>query len=109
MRNIKFRGKDINNNWVYGYYHVISDPDLDTEHHFIINDSGIDCAVQRGSICEYTGFVDCNGNDIYEHDIVKNVDDENLFEVVWYKSGFALLNRNYLNIDEEIISRFVVI
>lgn len=88
MRKIKFKGKDFNGRWVYGYYHSINDADMGTIHHFIMDDSAIDYAVQQKTVCEYTGLNDFDGKDIYEHDVL-NIDGV-LFEVVWRESGFRI-------------------
>lgn len=88
MRNIKFKAKDISDKWVYGYYHVISDPDMGEHYYYIMNDSTIDCAIDPLTVCEFTGLTDSNEEDIYEHDFLDI--DGLLYEVVWIDGGFKL-------------------
>lgn len=65
MRTIKFKAKSLNNSlWVHG--------DL---HHFVdgvyILDNGCNIVeIDPTTVCQFTGFKDLEGNDIYEGDIL---------------------------------------
>ena len=96
MREIKFRGKYGNNLWLYG--------SLGTRNR---NNNGIQernssaaILVDDGSIGQYTGMNDSNGEDIYEGDIVRASDnDDELAVVEWDEEDlrFTVTHGNVVN------------
>lgn len=75
MRAIIFRGKDKNGKWVKGFY---AGEDCDSplspaikKDSIIEFGSGLWCEVQRDTIGESTGYVDCDGAEIFEGDIIE--------------------------------------
>lgn len=77
MREIKFRGKRLDNGeWVYGYYWS-----NDLGNHFIKvtkDENGFclyDVEVDPATVGQYTGLKEKGGKKIYEGDIIKHHDD----------------------------------
>lgn len=90
MRTIKFKGKSVNSSeWIEGYYYK------ECDNIYIIEDRQKDSMFNRNevvliapsTVCQFTGFTDKNGKEIYEGDIL---DGQLNGEVVFTSGTFAL-------------------
>ena len=78
MRTIKFRGKYIHGEeWLFGYFHRNRFGDC-----YIADGFGTSTAVDFKTVSQYVCTAN-NGEEIYEGDIVKNLDDNSIWHVCW--------------------------
>lgn len=78
MRTIRFRGKNIHDGkWIYGFFKKNSHGDC-----YIENEYGLAAAVEPETVSQLVCVAD-SGDEIYEGDIVKNLDDNSIWHVCW--------------------------
>ena len=91
MREIKFRGKRIDNGkWIYGSLIIEEDPIADVFKYFIKPFNFLTGKlVVPETVGQYTGSKDKNNKEIYEGDIVRYSDGYTAV-IVWKDTGFGL-------------------
>ncbi|MBE6928046.1 MAG: hypothetical protein E7467_06115 [Ruminococcaceae bacterium] len=88
MREILFRGKRNNGEWVEGS--LVVWPDGATDICYSENDSFVEMTktiVNPASVGQYTGLTDKNGNKIFEGDIVDILTEDEEIGIVAYDDG----------------------
>ena len=93
IENIKFKAKSLNSGeWVVGdLAHRITDTCIAVKD----MDDIVYYPVDPATVCQFTGLKDCEGNELYEHDVIKNYPFIPS-EIVWSEelSGYYLTHAN---------------
>lgn len=91
IENIKFKAKSIlDGAWVQGDLIHKEDGKI-----AILRNGFNVSEVDPSTVCQYTGLKDCEGNELYEHDVIKNYPFI-ASEIVWFEelSGYYLTHAN---------------
>ena len=116
MREILFKAKHKNWRelpkeewWVEGSYHHQTDYYGDPcDKHYIIDGTETDMEgygghyeIDPGTLCQYTGLKDKDGNRIWENDIVKHEISDTIGTVKWYQEDYVGWCVDDIVIDEQ--------
>lgn len=90
IENIKFKAKSLNSGkWIEGDLICKSNGIYIRRHKYL------SVIVDASTVCQFTGLKDCKGNELYEHDVIKNYPFIPS-EIVWSEelSGYYLTHAN---------------
>lgn len=99
IENLKFKAKRLDNGeWVCGYFYE------ENGNTYIIENSQKESMLNRNvtyevdpsTVCQFTGLKDCDGNEVWEGDILQDVDDDNIKYVVIFAEGTFLAKKEDL-------------
>jgi uncharacterized phage protein (TIGR01671 family) len=94
MREIKFRGKNINGKWYFGYF------SQDRDGAFILKETHVIQAIPE-TVGQFTGLKDRNGKEIYEGDILKaSIRNKDMLFEVHYNVNRCMWEAKHKEIGE---------
>lgn len=92
--NIKFKAKRLDNGkWVEGYFYV------ECGNTYVIEDRQEESMLNRNqahpvdpsTVCQFTGLADCEGKELFEHDLIHFVGFSDAAEVIWSEGNCAFM------------------
>lgn len=100
MRQIKFKAKRLDNGeWIIGSFVVMKIPALSkTTIGIVAADGATLHEIDPSTVCQFTGLKDCKGREVWEGDILQDVDDYNIKYVVTFNEGTFLARKEGLYI-----------
>ncbi len=98
IESIKFKAKRLDGKgWVCGYFYEENGNTyiIENRQKESMLNRNITYQVDPSTICQFTGLKDCEGNELYEHDVIKNYPFIPS-EIVWSEelSGYYLTHAN---------------
>lgn len=100
MRKIKFRGKDTIGKWLNGGFYG------SVQTHIIHDFGGYPTfaftEVEPETVGQFSGMYDCEGNEIYDGDIIKNRETCTICKIIWKNGCWCVDYHNSDLINERI-------
>lgn len=91
--NIKFKAKRLDNGeWIIGSFVVMKIPALSKTTIGIVAAGGATLhEIDPSTVCQFTGLADCEGKELFEHDLIHFVGFTHTAEVIWSECNYAFM------------------
>ena len=93
VENIKFKAKRLDNGeWIIGSFVVMKIPALSKTTIGIVEAGGATLhEIDPVTVCQFTGLKDCEGKELFEHDLIHFVGFTHTAEVIWSEGNYAFM------------------
>lgn len=94
VENIKFKAKRLDNGkWVEGYFYAECGNTyiIENRQEESMLNRNITYEVDPSTVCQYTGLADCEGKELFEHDLIHFVGFTHTAEVIWLECNYAFM------------------
>ena len=92
--NIKFKAKRLDGKgWVCGYFYEENDNTYIIENRQKESklNRNLTYQVDPSTVCMFTGLTDCEGKELFEHDLIHFVRFPDTAEVIWSEGNYAFM------------------
>ena len=94
IENIKFKAKRLDNGeWCEGYFYEENGNTyiIENRQKESMLNRNITCEVDPSTACMFTGLKDCEGKELFEHDLIHFVGHKPTGEVIWSEEDYAFM------------------
>lgn len=95
LENIKYKAKRLDNReWVEGSL-IRSTAGIKERAYIVDNFSSMSdysvVGIDPSTVCQFTGLKDCEGKELFEHDLIHFVGYKPIGEVIWSEENYAFM------------------
>lgn len=94
VENIKFKAKRLDGKgWVCGYFYEENGNTyiIENRQKESMLNRNLTYQVDPSTVCMFTGLKDCEGKELFEHDIIHFIGFRPTAEVIWSEDNYALM------------------
>lgn len=105
IENIKFKAKRLDGKgWVFGYFYEENGNTyiIENRQKESMLNRNITYQVDPSTVCQFTGLEDCEGNEIWEGDILLNTNSGSQYTVMYSDYGGAFFIRKIRTVNDDM-------